>query len=63
MKKEEKQHYDKEYREINKDKIKERRTLKIECPVCHFLITKDNQARHNKTKIHQDNLSFKILVL
>lgn len=58
--KQEKQEYDKEYRDINKDKIKERRTVKIECPVCHFLITKDSQARHNKSKIHQDN--FKIFV-
>ncbi len=55
--KEEKQKYDKEYKEINKEKIKERRTAKIECPVCHFLITKDSQARHNKSKIHQDNFN------
>ncbi len=57
MKKVEKEQYDREYREINKEKIKERRTAKIECPVCHFLITKDSQARHNKSKIHQDNFN------
>ncbi len=59
-KKEEKQQYDTKYREFNKDKIKERRILKIECPICHFSITKDSQARHNKSTIHQLNLKISL---
>ena len=59
-KKEEKQQYDAEYREINKDLIKERRTLRIECPICKFLITKDSQARHIRSDIHQFNLNLSL---
>jgi hypothetical protein len=58
--KDEKQQYDTEYREINKEKIKERRTVKIECPICKFSITKDNQARHIRTTIHQFNLKISL---
>jgi hypothetical protein len=47
-------------RSTERYKIKKRRPVKIECPVCHFLITIDSQARYNKTKIHQDH--FKILL-
>ncbi len=44
--------YDKQYRLDNKEYIQEKREEQIFCDVCHKMIQKQHQARHNRSKYH-----------
>jgi hypothetical protein len=44
--------YNKKYFELNKDKINEKRKLKITCDKCGVTFRKSDNARHNKTINH-----------
>ena len=50
--KQEKQEYDKSYREINQERIKVRRQEKITCSVCGSCFRKSDTARHEKSQKH-----------
>jgi hypothetical protein len=42
---------DKKYRENNKEKISQRKTEKICCDICGLIISRNNKAKHQRTKI------------
>lgn len=44
-------HKSKQYREVNKEKIKQKKNEKNIC-VCGSCYTKSNQSKHEKTKKH-----------
>jgi hypothetical protein len=50
-----KQRY-KQYRELNKDKIKQNAREKTQCD-CGCMISRDCISRHRKTKKHKDNIN------
>ena len=46
-----------QYRLTNADKIKERRAKEWECPVCLKTIRREEKARHERSKTHQQALN------
>lgn len=49
--------YNKLYLEKNKDKINEKRKLKITCDICNTTFRKSDNARHLKTKNHLNSIN------
>ena len=49
--------YQKEYKEINNDKIKEYKNQKIICPYCNIEFTQGNKTHHLRTKKHIYNIN------
>jgi adenylate kinase family enzyme len=47
----------KEYREVNRDKIKLQKSIKILCPLCNVNIVKRFIQKHEQTLKHQNNLN------
>lgn len=43
--------YREKYYQINKEKIKQKKKIKINCPICNALIRKDTLKRHQKRQI------------
>ena len=58
-KKEDKKNYDKEYREINKERIKERKTTTLFVCECGCEVKKEGKANHLRTEKHNELMALK----
>lgn len=47
----------KDYRERNKEVLAEKKKVKVHCDVCDIDVTKVHIRRHERSKIHIDNLN------
>jgi len=45
--------YRQQYYQKNREKILSGWKEKVECPVCHKMVTKNNTPRHNNSSFHQ----------
>ncbi len=57
--KQDKKNYDKEYREINKERIKERKTTTLFVCECGCEVKKEGKANHLRTEKHNELMALK----